>query len=152
MVRGVLPPVASLLVLSPSVTAQSQTPPPSRADALLVEWLGAGGSSFVVSGLYLSAFEEGACGDDFGCTFSALSGLAVLSAGASVLGVELADRIASTDGSLWGAFAGAAVGTAGGFLAAMHLGDRNDFTRALSLGLTQGLGAAIGSRIGAALR
>lgn len=120
--------------------------------AFAVEAVGAGAAAFVTSGLYLASFEEGACGDDYACTFGALGGLALLSSTASVLGVHLADRLASTNPSLVGAAVGAVAGTVGGFLMASHWADRNDVTRALSFGLTQGLGASIGSRLGALLR
>jgi hypothetical protein len=144
--------LAILLVCGGPLTAQTEPALTSGTEAFLWEGLGASGASVVASGLYLAAFDEGACGDDLDCTFGALSGLAVVSSGASVLGVALAERLASTDGSLWGAAVGAVVGTAAGFLVASHWGDSNDFTRAPSLGLTQGTVAALGSRIGTMLR
>lgn len=143
--------LAGAIVLTGPLGAQERAEE-NGGRALLIEAVGAGGASFLTSGLYLTSFEEGACGDDHGCTFRALGGLALLSSGASVLGVHVADRVASTDPSLVGAAFGAVAGTVGGFLMASHWADRNDLTRALSFGLTQGLGAAIGSRLGALLR
>lgn len=152
MARVLTAVLATLALGGKALTAQTEPTPKSGAEAFMLEGLGAGGAAFVTTGLYLAAFEEGACGDDIDCTFAALSGLAVVSSGASVLGVGLMERLAPTDGSVWGAAVGAVVGTVAGFLVASHWGDRNDFTRALSFGLTQGTGAALGSRIGAALR
>jgi hypothetical protein len=118
----------------------------------MIEWGGAALGAGVTSGAFLLTVEAGACGDDFGCVVDTVAGLAVISTAGSVAGLWGATQVAQTDGSLWGGLAGGLIGSVAGLVAADRIGGDSDVGIALSIGLTQGLFTAMGSRIGAALR
>lgn len=140
-----------LLALLPGL-ASAQAGERRSATPFAAEWAGAAVGSAALSGAYLATIESGECGDDFGCVVDAVALLAVVSSAGSVLGLWAATEAAPTDGSMWGGVAGALIGSVAGLFVADRIGGDSDAGVAVSLGLTQGLFTALGSRIGAAVR
>jgi len=144
--------LVAALILPALASAQQSSPSRSPTTSYMIEGGGAALGATVASGAFLLSVDDGACGDDFGCIIHAVTALAAVSTLGSVAGMWAAAAVAETDGSLWGGLAGALVGAAAGLFAADRLGGDSDIGIAVSIGLTQAIFTAAGSRIGAALR
>jgi hypothetical protein len=99
----------------------------------------------------------GSCGDDLSCTLGIAATAVLLATAGSAALTYAVGRTFETEPSGWGAVAGAVAGAAAAIGVEHLLSEEadinmNDATRILVIAVTQGSLAALGSRIGAALR
>jgi uncharacterized membrane protein YfcA len=149
----------SVLLLLPFVTLGAQRAPRSGGSAFAVEAVGGVVGSLVGVGAgLLIANAVNACeSEDLVCDIRRVTTTGVASIAGATLGTVVAGRTADTQPSTLGAFLGALAGTAAG-VGMVHLLTeetkiaRNNATLVVAYSVTQGIVAAVGSRIVSGIR
>lgn len=155
-----VPSLAGLLLVVPTLSLEAQREPRRGVAALTIEALGgtAGSLAGVGIGLLVSGAASDTCGsEDLACDLKQAATTGVISVAGSTAGTYLAGRAGNTQPSLVGSLLGAIVGAAAG-VGVVHLLTeetklaRNNATLVVAYSVTQGLVTAIGSRIVAVAR
>jgi hypothetical protein len=145
---------------APEARAQRSAPVVARgARAFVVEALGGSAGSALGIGLGLVIAKPGGCpsNDDIACILRRLGAVGIIAVAGTTVGTVVAGRWAGTDPSIVGALLGAAVGAAAG-IGLEHLiteemnQSLGDAGAVVLFSVSQGILAAAGSRLGAALR
>lgn len=126
------------------------------ASAFAVEAIGGIAGAALGFGSVMVMSGAGSCGEDLTCTLSNAASAVLLSTVGAAVGTYASGRILDTEPSGWGSVAGALVGGAAAIGVDHLLAEANviagDAEHLAVFSLTQGTFAALGSRLGAALR
>jgi uncharacterized membrane protein YfcA len=156
--------IATLLLLGPSLSLGAQREPEREVRrggaAFAIEAMGGVGGSLagVGAGLLISGAATNECDvEDLVCGLKQAATTGVVSVVGATAGTYIAGRAANTEPSFVGSLLGAIAGAAAG-VGVMHLLNeetkiaRNNATLAVAYSVTQGVVAALGSRLIAAVR
>ena len=151
--------VGSILLLLPCRSLDAQRDPRAGASALAIEAVGgvAGSLAGVGAGLLITRAVNECESEDLVCDLRRVTTTAVASVIGAAAGTYVAGRAADTDPSLLGGILGALAGTAAG-VGVVHLLTeetnvaRNNATLVIAYSVTQGIVAAVGSRVVASFR